>query len=365
MELKYLKIKEYLKAEALKPQSKQHMPTVRELMRLFGVSQAPVSRALKELEFEGIINCRQGSGIRSIPQTKPDLAYLSKAAKGKILFITVDVFVENIWQMTHIVSSYCIQKRVELQTYRLTKNTDLLQLLRHGLEKSDFSGVIILPGANSLKPDAMCFLESLKIPVVLLDSNFLYQNAPENLYMLLPDPKQGRRLCVQELLENGHRKIAYIRNEAEVDVTHLMLEAITEACREGGAELFYFSSTIRCWDNAYDFAVKILAENMEKIRRLGITALIFTTGTGAISASAWLQDNGIRVPEDFSVVSCGDFTVMRYIHPQLTIADCDYAAMSCDAVNLILSGGGPHKTVMYPYHLIRRKSILNKKERIS
>lgn len=61
--LKYLKVKSYLEAVAVKPESAMRMPTVRELMNQFNVSLATVNRALSELENDGVIVRRQGSGI--------------------------------------------------------------------------------------------------------------------------------------------------------------------------------------------------------------------------------------------------------------------------------------------------------------
>ena len=61
--LKYLKVKSYLEAAAVKPESAMRMPTVRELMNQFNVSLATVNRALSELENDGVIVRRQGSGI--------------------------------------------------------------------------------------------------------------------------------------------------------------------------------------------------------------------------------------------------------------------------------------------------------------
>lgn len=57
--LKYLKVKSYLEAVAVKPKSAMRMPTVRELMNQFNVSLATVNRALSELENDGVIVRRQ------------------------------------------------------------------------------------------------------------------------------------------------------------------------------------------------------------------------------------------------------------------------------------------------------------------
>ena len=47
---KYDRIRSFLLEEALKPESRLKMPTVQELMRKFGASQSPVTRAIRDLE---------------------------------------------------------------------------------------------------------------------------------------------------------------------------------------------------------------------------------------------------------------------------------------------------------------------------
>ena len=71
MSEKYDEIKAYLKEEALKPASRLRMPTIAELMRRFRASQSPVSRAVHDLEKEGILLCRRGTGIVSCAGSAP------------------------------------------------------------------------------------------------------------------------------------------------------------------------------------------------------------------------------------------------------------------------------------------------------
>lgn len=71
MSQKYDEIKAFLKAEALKPESRVRMPTIAELMQRFRASQSPVSRAVHDLEREGVLYCRRGAGIVSRSGSAP------------------------------------------------------------------------------------------------------------------------------------------------------------------------------------------------------------------------------------------------------------------------------------------------------
>ena len=109
-ELKYEQIKEYLKAEALKPEAISSMPSVRTLMRRFNVAMATVNQALVELEHEKVIVRRQGRGIvaargggclEQLPEEKE---------KPQILLVSPDYPAETIWRLTYMTEQYAVQK---------------------------------------------------------------------------------------------------------------------------------------------------------------------------------------------------------------------------------------------------------------
>ena len=90
--LKYLKVKSYLEAVAVKAESAMRMPTVRELMNQFNVSLATVNRALSALENDGVIVRRQGSGIVAAGKHRTVARLQGKAAGVRnLLFAYNDI----------------------------------------------------------------------------------------------------------------------------------------------------------------------------------------------------------------------------------------------------------------------------------
>ena len=89
MSRKYDEIKAFLKAEALKPESRLRMPTIAELMRRFHASQSPVSRAVHDLEKEGVLYCRRGTGIVSRSGAAPFTVRppAEEAGRGNVAFL--------------------------------------------------------------------------------------------------------------------------------------------------------------------------------------------------------------------------------------------------------------------------------------
>ena len=115
--LKYLKVKSYLEAVAVKPESAMRMPTVRELMNQFNVSLATVNRALSELENDGVIVRRQGSGIVAAGKHRTVARLQGKAAGVRnLLFAYNDYPDESTWKMVHTIAHYS-----RLQAHALEK----------------------------------------------------------------------------------------------------------------------------------------------------------------------------------------------------------------------------------------------------
>lgn len=96
---KYVQIKEYLKAEALKPEAITSMPSVRTLMRRFSVAMATVNQALIELEHENVIIRQQGRGIVAarMPQNPevPDAAQNAASIFFRISGLSVGTTLET------------------------------------------------------------------------------------------------------------------------------------------------------------------------------------------------------------------------------------------------------------------------------
>lgn len=103
MSQKYDEIKAFLKAEALKPESRVRMPTIAELMQRFRASQSPVSRAVHDLEREGVLYCRRGAGIVSRSGSAPFTVKPPAEVKrrGEVAFFSIDYFANTIWEMEH------------------------------------------------------------------------------------------------------------------------------------------------------------------------------------------------------------------------------------------------------------------------
>jgi DNA-binding LacI/PurR family transcriptional regulator/DNA-binding transcriptional regulator YhcF (GntR family) len=363
MKLKYAEIKKWLKKESLKPESSIRMPTVRELMRSFNVSLATVNRALQDLEQDGLISRRHGSGIvAGDPNGKLKHATNLKAA-GDIIFAYINYPAERLWQMEHVFDQNSRQKNFNLICYPAGKSDCFATLPEYTRHCQNLKGIILYSTAERLSDDVIKQLAAIDIPVVLMDNDFDYE-LPANYFSLSPDMIDRGRSVVEYLLKHGHRKIAIIRNEPLVDNYNHFKQGIFSAFKRWSDLDFkplFLSQTINSWNNAADAAQSITLKNLERIQSEKITALVYYSTYGAFAAIQTLTENGVKVPDDISVISAPDYYFAKYTSPALTVSSCDYLQMAIDAFDLVTGVQPiiPGKNKLYPHTIIERKSVIN------
>ena len=363
--LKYLKVKSYLEKVAVRPESRRRMPTVRELMSQFNVSLATVNRALSELENDGVIVRRQGSGIVAAGTERTVGRLLDDAEKsdaGQILFAYIDYPDETPWRIIHTITQYARLNQYGILDCKIYPDTSTATLIRFAASHPECAGLILLVGADRMDADRLEALGRLPMKVVVVDSMYFYPNfLPDNVYVLSPDPVDSAEKIVEVLIRKGHRRIGYIRNEPRTEYTDLFQKSLIGALKRANVELGsdrIFSSQIRSWENSLDAAVQLTQSNLDQIKALGLTALIYKSSNGALVSLRPLEQAGLPVPEEISVIGEGERSLYRYLSPQLTVVSPDYGKLSCAAVDIILGNFKPQNhNLFFSHTLIDRESV--------
>lgn len=278
--------------------------TVRELAKLAGVSPASVSRYFTENE------------------------NVSKSVAAKIEAVLEKQTVQ-IKNRTKIKTLVLITPRKRLAFYS--------ELLRLFMEQAPLYGVqiVFLPFYKTqeaqckslltrIKPHGLVFLEEdesskiyemarrMKIPVVLCgedsvdikDGGYIHVNDVLAAY-------EGTRY----LLGLGHRKIVFFTNFGKgVNASYQRIIGCSKAMKEAGLsfEEPYVQYGALTRENGYKFAQEIV-EN-----KIDFTAIFAFSDEMACGAICGLQDMGLRVPQDVSVLGFDDLPIAEQIRPRLT-----------------------------------------------
>ena len=212
--------------------------------------------------------------------------------------------------------------------------------------------------------DRLEALGRLPMKVVVVDSMYFYPNfLPDNVYILSPDPVDCAEKIVELLIRNGHRRIGYIRNEPRSEYSDQHQKALAAALKRANVKFGpdrIFSAQIRSWENSLDAAVQLTRNHLEEIKQLGLTALIYKSSGGALVSLRVLEQAGLRVPEEISVVGEVESSLYEYLLPQLTVVTVNYGKIGCTAIDIILGKHMPQNhNLFFPMILIERESVRN------
>ena len=178
--------------------------------------------------------------------------------------------------------------------------------LRVLLEKRVDGIVFASVGGDAALTD---MLAAVRTPMVIVDRGLHEVTAD----LVCIDHEQGGYLATLHLLELGHRAIACISGPAHTHVAQLRMDGYHRALAEYGiqpAKGHVLHSDFTS-PGGYRAAVQLLAGE----RPTAIFAANDMIGLGVLRAAA---EQGIRVPEQLSVIGFDDIQLSRYVYPALT-----------------------------------------------
>ncbi len=157
-------------------------------------------------------------------------------------------------------------------------------------------------------------LNKLDIPTVLLEKK------PENgkyIKSVDIDNVQAGKLATDFLIEKGNRKIAFVGGESQINVSKDRERGYISSLKEHGIDLdkdriVYSGFNIR---GGYEAMQKLSKRDIE------IDSIFLATDLMAIGALNFLTQNGVKVPEDVSVVGFDNIELSAIMQPTLTTVD--------------------------------------------
>jgi LacI family transcriptional regulator len=174
------------------------------------------------------------------------------------------------------------------------------------------------------------------------------------------DNRRGSYIATEYLIKNGHKHIGYICSSHNIEDAHDRLAGYLDALKDNGIKpsdeyIEYGEPDELGGEQAM---VNLMAKNTD------ITAIATYNDYMAAGCLALLQENGIRIPEDMSVIGFDDGHIARFIYPRLTTIRYPIQVMANQAVKLSLQLASDepkeqseHKLFM-PI-LVRRASVRN------
>lgn len=190
-------------------------------------------------------------------------------------------------------------------------------------------------------------------PKVFIDSHFT--NEVKNSVMINIEDEEGGYLAGKYLLENGHKKIAYIADNLKL-INKIRLEGFKKALLENNIE--FTNSDIYILDSREAY----MKEGLKKIFNIRnkYTAFFCASDFNALAISDYFSSRGLNIPKDLSLVGYDDSIYAKFSKPALSSIKQSPTKKGKIAVSNVLGKTSKkNKKIILPVELIKRDSVAN------
>ncbi len=172
------------------------------------------------------------------------------------------------------------------------------------------------------------------------------------------DDRYGAWLATRHLIQQGHTPIGYLCSNHEISDADARLPGYYDALKENG---------LPCNDRLVTFAEPDESGGEQAMTELlgrgrNFTAVACYNDSMAAGAMGVLNDNGIDVPREISLIGFDDVLVSRYVRPRLTTVRYPIVTMATQAAELALALAEnrplPEITHLFNPTLVRRHSVI-------
>ncbi len=218
------------------------------------------------------------------------------------------------------------------------------------LYKKRVDGIINIP-VNTNGEHLQVFAENQK-PILLIDRKIRGLNCES----ILVDNLEAIKESVEYLIEKGHREIGVIAGPQDIYTAQERLLGYKVAMLESGFELK--ESLIACGDYTMESGVHCMQELLLKNKTM--TAVVVTNYEMTMGAMISINEQGIKVPEDISIIGFDNKAFARANAPELTIVTQPTQEIAQYAARMMLDrlNGGDSKITIEKNKIIKLQTEL-------
>lgn len=329
--------------------------TIKDLAKETGYGVATVSRVLNghpnvsEKARREILRAVEESGFRINANAK----HLKQQHATSILVVVKGTSNEMFSALVESIQSRIAETKYPLIVDYIDEDSnEVMRAVQLCQEKKPL-GILFLGGNSG---HFINDFGKIEIPCVLVSNDA--SNLPfKNLSSVSTDDRMAAKCAMDHIIGLGHKKVVMVGGDREnSDTGRLRYEGCLEACREHGIDFDIehdYEGVRFSYQDGYDATARLIAAGR------GFTALFAAADVMAIGAIRALRDNGLRVPEDISVVGFDGLALGSFLVPKLSTVEQSVEEMAERSVDILLSciekgGGARYETV--PFVMRRRES---------
>ncbi|HDT6508999.1 TPA: HTH-type transcriptional regulator GalR [Klebsiella aerogenes] len=334
------------------------MATIKDVARLAGVSVATVSRVINNSPKASEASRQSVTAAMETLNYHPNanaraLAQQSTETIGLVVGDVSDPFfgamVKAVEQVAYSTGNFLL---IGNGYHNVQKERQAIeQLIRHRC-------AALVVHAKMIPDDELAGLMK-QIPGMVLINRIVPGFEQRSVAL---DDRYGAWLATRHLIQQGHSRIGYICSNHAISDAEDRLQGYYDALKESGL--------------AINDRLVTFAEPDESGGELAMTELLgrgrnFTAvacynDSMAAGAMGVLNDNGIEVPQEISLIGFDDVLISRYVRPRLTTVRYPIVTMATQAAELALALAeqrpAPEITHLFSPTLVRRHSVMTPAE---
>lgn len=346
---KYQLVKDYVltKIDNNEIGENDQIPSEAEFAKMLDVSSITVRRALAELVNEGIIYRIKGKGS-FVAQPAPTV---DTKDSNLVVFILsgLELHDSSYLRIMKGVRSFLSEFNCRLVIEFVENDFEQERELVLQLMDSDIRGLLVYSSDPAAAKGYLDELRRKSIPIVMLDR--FPTGYPVSCVTC--NNHDGAYEAVEYLISLGHRRIGYAAYDfhlsPEIERYNGYVNAMAEASLPVAPERLYLEKEL-------DY-VSLAAQ----IRSGAITALFCANDRRALDVMENLLAQGIRIPEEFSLMGFDDFESSKFAKVALSTVKQHFEVLGYEAAKLLLdmrSGSSHHyKKIMLPTDLVIRDTV--------
>lgn len=330
------------------------MPTIRDVARRAGVAPITVSRVINNSGYvSGDARLRVEEAIEALQYIPNGLSQSLRFKKTNIIALVVSDITNPFWTtVTRGVEDATSEHGLNVVLCNTDEKQSKLDNYIHVLLQKRIDGILLVPTGDNA--DVVRKIQKQHIPVVLLD-----RILPDlSVDVVRSDSEGGSYALTRFLIQQGHRHIAMLAGPTEISTSTERIAGYRRALEE--FEIPFETDLVSSGGYNHESGFH-RAQNLLIHPRLRPTAMYAGNNVIAVGVLQALYRNGLRVPEDMSVVSFDDLPISVLPEPFLTVvAQSPYELGVASAqllIDLITGKQQPgSRNVVLPIELIVRQS---------
>lgn len=303
------------------------MATMKDIARLAQVSTSTVSHVINGSRFvSDEIREKVMRIVAELNYTPSAVARSLKVRETKTIGLLVTATNNPFFaEVMAGVEQYCQKNQYNLIISTTGGDAKRLQQNLQTLIHKQVDGVLLMCGDSRFQADMEL---TVSLPLVVMDWWFTELNADK----ILDNSEHGGYLATKSMVDAGHQKIGIITGNLRKSVAKNRLQGYKKALSEANIVL----NPDWIVESHFDFEGGIVGA--QKLLSLSDrpTAIFCCSDTIAIGAYQAIQNQGLRIPQDISIMGYDDIELARYLFPSLSTISQPKAELGKLAVETLL-----------------------------